>query len=821
MYQRGVRCETSIRCVGLTMKYCQIVAVAAIFLLAGFVPGKADPLSRKNERPAAIPPEVIADWKLQDNDNAAGLGKTAATSEDAYLTAAHLRRVARLEAVAPKVQKVLYAKHFDLGGEIIGFVEDLRGDGYTSPVQGAKFNFAAMSRGSAYKGGSALMVVELVDGAYGTPIALLSDNTGVIRDPCLSYDGTKVAFAWSKDNNGYHIWEMDIATKSTRQLTDDPTGLTVSDFEPCYLPNGDILFNSSRCFGQVDCNFNITCNLYLMNGNGKYLRQVGFDQVHTFYPTMMSTGKVLYSRWEYNDRNVSNVFGLFSMNIDGSHQIEYFGNQTSVPATLNQAREIPGTDGKVLATTGGHMGKYCGDLCVIDPNLGRNGKASCQLVAPKRSWPSSAGMTGVPEETKLFQNPYPLDENWFLISYRPDVNSKYGIYVMNLDGDRELIAADAGMSVSQPIPLAARQLPPITAYQVDYSQTTGSVTMSNAYFGGGTNGSSATGTVKPKTIDKIRVIALEYRISPWFGNVGADAYTCTPVARWMGSWEAKRIVGEMDIESDGSSAFIVPARVPLYFQLIDTNGCSINSMRSWMTLQPGEKFSCYGCHEDKNVAPPPIANPIASTPKKLLPFYDIEDEYFSFPQYIQPILDKNCISCHKAGHESGLDLNGKTFWTGELTDDLDNKTACKYWSNAYYNLTSGSSGFSGGKYVNFINVMSGAEGLRPNSVGAIKSSLITKLRGGHVKLTREEMDKFCAWIDLCIPYAGHYTEGMKPTDSTAYMARFNKTRGAYLNIEKVNVDDFISSGQYGTPPYRTTGINTNPYVNNPLLRQIH
>jgi hypothetical protein len=793
---------------------CACFVTASICLLPGG--GSAGAAALDVPVPASIPPEIVADWKLQDKVATVGYARAAnaiisklpatltpkaqaGSSEQDYLEAAHLRRIARLEAYAPQVPKVLYAKHFDLGGAIIGFIEDLRGDGYSSPVQGAKFNFPAMSRGSAYKSGAALMIVELSNGAYGTPATLLSDNAGVIRDPCLSYDGKKVAFAWSKDNNGYHIWEIDIASKAVTQLTDDPSGLTVSDFEPCYLSNGDILFNSSRCYGQVDCNFNITCNLFLMNGQGKYLRQVGFDQVHTTYPTMMSTGKVLYSRWEYNDRNVSDVYGVFTMNPDGCNQIEYWGNQASNPATLPQAREIPGANGKIMCILGGHQGMYCGDLAVIDPNISRNGTNAVQLIAPKRTLGSPVMMDGVDPAKKLFQNPYPLDAEWFLVSYRPDVNSKFSIYLMNLDGERELVASDASMSVSQPIPLVAREAPRVPAYQADYNQTTGIVTMSNAYYGSGTNGTSSTGTVKANTIAKLRVVALEYRINPWFGNVGASAYTSTPVARWMGSWEAKRIVGETKVEADGSAAIIVPARVPLYVQLIDTNGCAINSMRSWMTLQPGEKFSCYGCHEDKNISPPPVPNPIAATPKPLDPFYGISDKYFSFPTYIQPILDKNCISCHKAGHQSGLDLSGEKFWTGDLTDDADNVTACKYWSKAYYNLTTGA-GFSS-KYVNFITVMSQATGYKANSVGSCKSSLITKLRGGHVKLTKEEMDKLCAWIDLCIPYSGHYTEGMKSTDSAAYIARFNKTRGAHQLVEKANIEAFINDGQYHVSVY--------------------
>ncbi|MBN2036690.1 MAG: hypothetical protein JW768_08125 [Chitinispirillaceae bacterium] len=783
--------------------FMQVFFIAAAIAIVGGIPfaGTAAPLDET--MPSSIPDAVISDWELQDNIASAGYSQATqniisqlppryaskavrGSTKDAYYEACHLRRVARMEPYAPQLQKVLYARHYDLGGAIIGFIEDVS-DNYSSPVQGAKFNFPAMSTGSNWTRGGALLLLEMGD-YYGSSRTLVSETNGVIRDPCINYSATKVAYACSKDrSNGYKIYELDLATNAVTPLTTAPTGLRVSDFEPCYLPNGDILFNSTRCYGQVDCNFNMTCNLFIMNHQGKYLRRIGYDQVHTFSPTMMSDGKVLYTRWEYNDRNVSNVFGIFVMNIDGCRQTEYFGNQTSWPATFQQAREIPGSNGMVMATIGGHMGPYCGDLCIVDPNISRNGTSAVQLIAPKRASSPDFSMDGVAPEKKLFQNPYPIDAKWFLISYRPTVNDKFGIYFMDVDGNRELLATDASMSVSQPLPLVARPLPPIPTYQADYTKTSGEITMTNAYYGLGTGS-----TVRAGTIKKVRVIALEYRINPWFGNVGASAYTCTPVARWMGSWEAKRIVGEMTVESDGSAAFIVPARVPIYLQLIDADGCAIQSMRSWMTLQPGEKFSCYGCHEDKNVSPPPVPNPIASTPIPLEPFFGINDDYLSFPKYIQPILDAKCISCHTAGHQSGLDLSGNKFWTGDLTNDADNVTACKYWSTAYYNL-------SQNKYVNYITVMDQAPGRRPNSVGAVRSPLISRLKSGHsnANLTAEEMGKICAWIDLCIPYSGHYSEGMKPTDSVAYVTRVQQTRGKHEDVELANIQEFIAAGGYG------------------------
>lgn len=99
------------------------------------------------------------------------------------------------------------------------------------------------------------------------------------------------------------------------------------------------MFTSTRNFGSVAQAMNVTTNMFLMNGEGKYMRQIGFDQAHTFYPVLMQDGMVLYSRWEYNDRDITNTMGLFSMTQDGCRQIEYFGNQTSWPMTIIHARQ--------------------------------------------------------------------------------------------------------------------------------------------------------------------------------------------------------------------------------------------------------------------------------------------------------------------------------------------------------------------------------------------------------------------------------------------------------------------------------------------------
>jgi hypothetical protein len=319
--------------------------------------------------------------------------------------------------------------------------------------------------------------------------------------------------------------------------------------------------------------------------------------------------------------------------------------------------------------------------------------------------------------------------------------------------------------------------------------------MSNAYYGSGIDS-----TVKPGSIKKIRVIALDYRMYPYVGRTRTAFFT--PVSRFWGSSEAKRILGEMKVESDGSAAIVVPARTPFYVQLIDSQGCMIQSMRSWMTLQPGEKFDCFGCHEDKNHTPPPVATAIARTAKALEPMSGLAGGYCHYPDVIQPLLDAKCVACHKAGHSSGLDLSREKIWTGD-SRDFDFSTAQRFWCTSYLSLTDTLKNL-----VNYIRVNSQAQGLKPNTVGSGRSALITKLRAKSgamkdVSLTTEEMAKLCAWIDLCIPHGGKYTDDMKSEDSRFYEQRL-LLRKQEEDFEARNIAEFIRNGGYDNVAYGGT-----------------
>jgi hypothetical protein len=702
---------------------------------------------------------------------------------DLYVRVCEKRREIRLRPLLRRLNKIVFTKHFNMGGSHYAYTEA------QSDAQHER-NFVP---------GSTLCLLEM-NGNYGGIRTLIDDPDGVIRDPDVSFDGRRILFAWKKSDlqDDYHLYEMDMETGQVRQLT---FGLGFVDYEGVYLPNGDIIFNSTRCVQIVDCWWTEVSNLYTCDKDGKYLRRLTFDQVHTNFPTVMADGRVIYTRWDYNDRAQIYPQGLFQMNADGTAQTEYYGNNSWFPTTILHARGIPASQ-KIIAVLSGHHTHQRGKLAIIDNRRGRQEDSGVEMIAPIRK-AEAVRIDAFGQSGEQFQYPYPLSETEFLVTYDPQGSGNkryvrpYAIYFMTIDGRRELLASDPKISCNQPIPLVARERPRIHPSPVDYRKKTATYYIQDIYVGQGLMG-IARGTIK-----KLRVIALDFRAAG-IGRTsnkgpGGGALSSTPVGVGNACWDVKIVLGDATVHDDGSAMFTVPARTPVYFQALDAKEHMVQTMRSWSTLQPGETFSCTGCHENKNEAPPIGRTTLAleSGPQSLEPFYG-PPRGFSFDKEIQPILDSHCIECHTGRKEQPFSL---------LANRMTTKESKRRWSVSYLALTDAKpvekegellyyEGNPDGKFVNWINTMSVPTMLPPYYGGAARSKLITILEQGHqdVKLSREEMDKIACWIDLVVPYCGDYTEAnaWSPEEVRKY-DHFLAKRKQMEQIEQKNIEAFTAA----------------------------
>jgi hypothetical protein len=731
-------------------------------------------LGAKGER-LALDFELLCRSKISPNDR---------RWLDLYFKACEKRRKIRLRPLLKECKRIVFTKHYNIGGSHYAYTEG------QSDAQNER----------TFIPGSTLCLLEM-DGSYGRVRTLINDPDGVIRDPDVSYDGKRILFSWKKSDrqDDYHLYEMEVETGKVRQLT---FGLGFADYEGAYLPNGDIIFNSTRCVQTVECWWTEVSNLYVCDRDGRYLRRLTFDQVHTNFPTVMEDGRVIYTRWEYNDRGQIYSQGLFQMSPDGTGQTEFYGNNSWFPTAILHARGIPGTQ-KVVSVLSGHHAHQRGKLAIIDNRKGRQEAAGVQLIAPVRET-KAVRVDAYGQEGDQFQYPYPLSEMEFLVVYDPYAMGNrhyvrpYAIYFMTIDGCRELLVVDPDISCNQPIPFVARKRPHVRPSIVDYRKKTGTYYMQDIYVGPGLQG------IPRGTVKKLRVISLEYRAAG-IGDTrnsgpGGGSLSSTPVGVGNTSWDVKVVLGDATVYGDGSALFVVPARTPVYFQALDAKGHVVQTMRSWSTLQPGEIFSCVGCHENKNEAPPIVSRETQAKkagPELLKPFYG-PPRGFSFDKEIQPILDRHCIRCHTGQETKPFSL---------LANKTIENNSKRKWSDSYLALTqarsvdrSGSSfyyrGNQDGELVNWINNMSIPTMLPPYYKGAAKSTLINMLEQRHegVKLSKEEMDKIACWIDLIVPYCGDYVEANVWTqEERNKYAHFMKKRKRMEEIERKNIEELIAA----------------------------
>ena len=586
-------------------------------------------------------------------------------------------------------------------------------------------------------------------------------NGEFVGDVDLHFDAQKLLFSMPAPRGRWRIWEINVDGTGLRQI---PTGdePDVDDYDACYLPDGRIIFASTRCFQGVPCvgGGNTVANLCLLSADQRSVRQLCFDQDHNWCPTVLNDGRVLYSRWEYSDSPHYFTRLLFRMNPDGTGQMEYYGSNSCWPNSIFYARPIPGHPTKVIGVISGHHGvARMGELVLLDPARGRHQADGAVQRIPGHGLPvqPKIGDAIVDGSWPKFLHPFPLSEKYFLVSMKPSPQDQWGIYLVDVFDNMVLIREEADYALLEPIPLRKTPRPPVIPDRVDLDRQDAVVYLSDIYAGKGLQG------VPRGTVKKLRVYEFHYAYPGMGGhiNIGID-----------GPWDARRIHGTVDVAPDGSACFRVPANVPLAVQPLDAQGRALQVMRSWFTAMPGERLSCVGCHESQNTAPTPnTAMAVRRKPAEITPWYG-PPRGFSFRREVQPVLDRYCVGCH-----DGKEADRPDF-TNSRKSPFDNFTPAYVALHPYVRRPGPESDY-------FLQ--------KPLEWHASTSELVQMLEKGHhnVRLDAEAWDRLYTWIDLNVPDHGTWGEHRKVPGN--YHQRRLEMRTKYANRPE-------DPEQYPTPP---------------------
>ncbi len=475
-----------------------------------------------------------------------------------------------------------------------------------------------------------------------TPI---TNFTGAsVSDPAVSFDGKKILFSMRPQGGQWrNIYEINADGTGLRQVTSGGG----HDFDPLYLPDGRIMFTSSRSGHMDEYNHSPAENLYVCNQDGSAMMQCSFNMSDDFDPTLLPDGRVIYTRWEHF--GTMNRFPLFFANPDGSHFFHEFG-----PHDRNFFHAQPTPDGRIIAIQSTMVNEDAGPITVLKLE---NGPADPALSNREMNWDvltAQVNMDGPPWAYGAFKYPFPLGGNKYVASYTlpaaDETDVDYGLYTFTLHQTGAGTPQDPAVISIQDLTflyndpdwneydaqlLAPHPKPPVIAPVANQAFDYGIITAEDVY--NRTTVGDGQEIPVPGDVDSIMVI------------VGIPTMQGEPNDISANEFEKRAILGYAPVYSDGSFRIRVPANTPVSFATLDNQHRAFVNKRTWLYVQPGEEITnCVGCHEDRSTAlahtnPNPIAATQMPTDLNVSP---AGYTHITYRDDIGPIVAAKCVTCH-------------------------------------------------------------------------------------------------------------------------------------------------------------------------------
>jgi len=641
----------------------------------------------------------------------------------------------------------------------------------------------------------------------------LPGGKGFIGKISLSFDAKKVVFDFREDPGaGFRIWEVHIDGTHLRQVSFPPVDEAekamrwraswhTDDIHPCYLPDGKIIFSSTRNEHTVLCGGSghlVAPGLHRVDADGSHVEQLTRSPVSEFCPVVLDDGRVMYHRWEYVDRGARVAKTIWSMNPDGTKPQELYGLEDDDTTIYMYPQPLPHDTRRFVCVGTCHFpqGGCLGAILLVDASKSVRGRGpdpnEADYVPRDDRYPvmnvtphvfverrTEPGWHFLNKEGKyahdtngqsghLYTHPYPVSDREFLVSYKvnpsdhyKEVPNAYALYLIDLEGNHRFVHADSKLSCWHPLPLVPRPVPPAlppSSRDPKYEADNQAVCfLTNVYQG--------MEGVEPGTVKWLRI----NEALPRYWSTGRRWGPALSSSSWKAALWPRVQWGVVPVEEDGSAHFLVPANRSIFFQTLDKDFREIQRERTYVNYAPGESRSCTGCHGQSNRTAPaattaaPLAPMRAPSIPQPQPCDLVENggnglagQVIHYPTDIQPLFDRKCVSCHGSSEPAGgLRL------TGEITE---------YYNTSYEELARKQ--LAGPIISEFTSFLSGDRGnyngayLFPRHLGSATSTLIDMLtHSAHPKnakdnhcgmLTEMELMILSRWVDSNYQFYGSY-----------------------------------------------------------------
>ncbi len=469
-----------------------------------------------------------------------------------------------------------------------------------------------------------------------------------VQQPDVSMDGMKIAFSAVTGPNGqWHIWQMNIDGTGLEQLTfgdrdipipEDPRNpkrnervfSRYGDFGPVWLPDGRILFSSTRYMTLSGSCGERGQNLYVLDTKTKRFSRRTTERAGGMDPFVLKDGRIAFSHWiDTTNRPKNhgqgleplkeaysygpNRWGIWVMNPDATDAHRYlftFGNFED-GGGLFQPHELSNGNIVVAARAASSL-------------LGDTLAGGVAIIPPGPRDPHGLKVLGDPfvNEGPHALCPAPLPDERIIVAYTDDAtvltdqngirsaDYDFGLYVTDSAfSSLSLVYNDPLKDELDPVAVTSRTLPIIPDIP-EADQITDDPAISLGHRATMTNHNVYADVmphISPLPSPRLGTVA--------YIDVYNDDQTFTTSDQFPKlTKQMPELVGRFPVAADGSFSIHVPADEPLLFVLTDRLGVAVRSpvsiRRSLGTglsithtfnghdyLRPNTEISCSGCHK--------------------------------------------------------------------------------------------------------------------------------------------------------------------------------------------------------------------------------
>lgn len=390
------------------------------------------------------------------------------------------------------------------------------------------------------------------------PLRILSSGFHSAADPSVSWDATRILFAARRTaSSPWQIYEMNPDGTGVRQIAKTPFDCRTPIYQSKIFYLDDKESTPQVTFAgftgeREETSGAPSASLFSVRLDGSGLRRLTYNPSRDYDPVMNEDGRILYA-----SRQRRGV-GLFGINLDGT-DVAVFSMDEGRPV-----KRMPA----VLASR---------QVVFVEPE-GDAEAGSLASVSLRRNLHSYRRLTR--NDAGLFHSPSPLGQEAILAAWRPlDGSAPFGIYHLDLRSLKPVkLYFDAAWNSTQPRFLAPTPMPPGRSSVVEEHEAWARLYCLNV-----------------RTTDRPDLAANARRVRILEGVPRTAESEPSPTL-------LKRVLGEFDLEPDGSFQVRVPPNIPIQIQTLDAQGRALRTS-AWIWAKNKQNRGCIGCHEDGELTP--------------------------------------------------------------------------------------------------------------------------------------------------------------------------------------------------------------------------